>query len=182
MAAVLVLVVTFTSLASTAWSCVPQPRLVILPSANGAAGSSVAVKGIGFDPAPSTAEIRWNTADGPLLATADQADFDRTVIVPEVPPGLYAILVLSRGNDGVLGNASRATFQVVDEQGDQVTEGTSALGAGHDGGSETVDSQGPSLPLLGALLVAALGLLGVGAGLGTHRERRFKNAMLPTSE
>lgn len=98
---------------SAAWACVPQPRLVVItPQASGPAGSQVTVQGIGFDPAPSRTEIRWNTAEGAVLGRAESADFSVTVTVPEAAPGSYGVLVLSRGADGVLGNTARASFEV----------------------------------------------------------------------
>lgn len=150
--------------AGTAWSCVPQPRLVVLPAASATAGSEIIVQGIGFDGSPSTAEIRWNTADGPLLATADQSDFETSVTIPpEARPGLYAILVLSRASDGVLGNTSRAAFEVVDgsSPSTQVTSDVSNAGAG----------DGSTLAPV-ALVAGGAVLLALGVVVGSRRERR----------
>lgn len=98
---------------SAAWACIPQPRLVVVaPQASGPAGSQVSVQGIGFDSPPARTEVRWNTADGPVLGRAETADFTMTVTVPQAEPGSYGVLVLSRGADGVLGNTGRATFEV----------------------------------------------------------------------
>lgn len=109
-------VVVALAWAGLAYACVPQPRLVtVAPRSSGPAGGQVTVDGIGFDPPPSRVEIRWNSADGALLGTADQGDFSVPVTIPAAEPGLYGILVISRGADGVLGNTGRATFQVTGE-------------------------------------------------------------------
>lgn len=94
-----------------AWACVPQPRLITLqPRASGPAGSEVTVAALGFD--PGRAEVRWNTSDGDLLASANGPDFSVPVTIPEAPDGLYHLVVLARSPGGEVGNTATASFQV----------------------------------------------------------------------
>ncbi|MGH9151540.1 MAG: hypothetical protein ACRD03_03830, partial [Acidimicrobiales bacterium] len=95
----------------SAWACVPQPRLVaVLPDSSGPPGTEVTVDGLGFD--RGRAEVRWNSRDGALLASADGPDFSATITIPDVPAGLYALIVLSRQPGGAIGNTARAAFEV----------------------------------------------------------------------
>lgn len=99
---------------ATASACVPQARLVSLqPRPSGPAGSQVTVEGVGFD--PGTAEVRWNGPGGTLLAIAEGPSFSVPIAVPDVPPGLYAVVVLMRLPDGGVGNAGSAAFDVTGE-------------------------------------------------------------------
>lgn len=161
--------------ATGAWACVPQPRLVVItPQASGPAGSQVTVQGIGFDSPPSTTEIRWNTAEGPVLGRSDSADFSVAVTVPEVGPGTYGVLVMSRGADGVLGNAARATFEVT---GGAATEGGStrapavaaspATSPGPTFAPAPTVVAGSSGPSGVSLALVALALLAAGVFVGT---------------
>jgi hypothetical protein len=163
--------------ASAAWACVPQPRLVVVaPKASGPPGSRVSVEGIGFDASPARVEIRWNTADGPTLGTADQADFAVPVTIPDAAPGLYGILVMSRGADGVLGNTGRAAFQVTDEPrpppGPPATSTPQPTFAAAPAAST---SSAPGALWLGTVAVVAL-LLGLTLG------RRFTPARADTPD
>lgn len=156
---------------STAWACIPQPRLVVIaPQASGPGGSQVSVQGIGFDSPPARAEVRWNTADGPVLGRADTADFTMTVTVPQAAPGSYGVLVMSRDADGVLGNTGRATFEVT--SGDAATPPSPALAPPSSSPGPTfapaptvaAASTGPSGL---ALALAAVALVAVGVLVGT---------------
>lgn len=157
-----------------AWACVPQPRLIVLPQASGPAGNPITLEGIGFDPAPSRAEVRWNTIGGTLLGTTGQPDFSLTVTIPDVPPDLYAILVLSRDANGAIGNTARASFQVV---GDGYVYGSNgaipAPPATNGSPSPPAVSPGQSDPLLwvGSGVVAGVALLVLGAFIGARLGR-----------
>lgn len=97
--------------AGLAWACVPQPRLItVQPRASGPAGSEVTVASLGFD--PGRAEVRWNAADGDLLASAEGPDFSVPVKIPEAPDGVYHVVVLARSPGGEIGNTASVSFQV----------------------------------------------------------------------
>ena len=155
---------------TVAFACIPQARLVVIsPKASGPGGSQVIVQGIGFDAAPSLSEIRWNSPDGPMLAQADNPDFALPVAIPAVPPGLYGIVVLSRGADGVLGNAARADFQVTDEKPlPGATPPTVAPGPTFAAAPAQGTSSGPGF---GWLLTLAVGGVAVGVVISRGRGR-----------
>ncbi len=101
-----------------AWACVPQARMVMLsPMASGPAGARITVEGVGFDAPPNHIDVRWNTATGPQLGEASGPTFSLDVTIPPAGPGLYRIIVLSRGPDGNIGNTGAASFQVTDGAG-----------------------------------------------------------------
>lgn len=174
-------------MAADAWACVPQPRLVaVLPHASGPSGMEVTVQGVGFDPPPSRTEIRWNSPDGPELGRAERSDFAVRVVVPDVPAGLYGILVMSRGADGVLGNAARATFDVRGPAA--VAAPTPAVGNGTQSSmpranaapatapgptfAPAVVAEGSSGPSGLTLGLAAAALLALGVFVGTYVTER----------
>jgi hypothetical protein len=111
------------------------------------------VNGIGFDPSPDVAEVRWNVSDGPQLASAVGPNFRVAVTIPKVPNGLYAIVVLMRHPDGSLGNTGLAPFEV---------RGSAVRGA--SSGAAAATSRSSSAPWTVALIAGAtavaLGLLG----------------------
>lgn len=151
------------ALVGVTWACIPQARLVVVtPQASGAAGSQVTVQGIGFDAPPSSSEVRWNTVDGPMLAQATDADFSVPVTIPDVPPGLYSLLVMSRDADGVLANTGRASFQVTGTGSSEPVApvgGSPVASAGSAAAKEAQDDDGPNTLLLaaGALAIAMVG-------------------------
>lgn len=99
--------------ASLASACVPQPNLVVVqPRSSGPSGTEVTVEGVGLDPSPT--EIRWNSAEGPLLGEAVGPSFSVPVTIPEASPGLYTVVVVSRQSGGGIGNTGTAAFQVIE--------------------------------------------------------------------
>lgn len=104
------------ALSGAAWACVPQPNLVTLqPHSSGPQGTEVTVNGVGFD--PGSAEVRWNSVDGPLLGEGDGPTFSIPVKIPTATEGLYTVVVLSRQPGGAIGNTGTAAFQVIDPPG-----------------------------------------------------------------
>lgn len=139
---------------SPAFACAPQPLISLDPRASSGSGAAVGLDGLRFSVGP--VEVRWNTVDGPLLATATGPDFHADVRIPEAPPGLYALVVLSRGADGSVGLLSRASFEVTDGSGLPATTPARATGAP------------PARPAGGRSGLAVAGMLGAGAlGGGT---------------
>ncbi len=96
--------------ASSSWACVPQPLLSILPRSSGEPGSQVTLQGIHFS---GRVEVRWNTVDGPLLATATQSPFSVTATIPQSsPPGLYALVAFERDPAGGIVGVTRSAFEI----------------------------------------------------------------------
>ena len=85
---------TVVATASLAFACSPRCCVGALLSTSGPADSTVQVRGTEFG--GTTAEIRWASNDGALLATATGNDWTRTITVPRVAPGFYSIVVLGR--------------------------------------------------------------------------------------
>lgn len=169
-----------------AWACIPQARLVVItPQASGPAGSQVIVQGIGFDSPPSSTEIRWNTAEGPVLGKSDQADFALAVTVPEAPPGSYGILVMSRGADGVLGNTGRATFEVTTGQPPPIGSTSPAPGATPTSSPGPTFAPAPTVvvgdsgPSGLTLALAAMALVAAGVFVGTLVPPRSRPTPMP---
>ncbi len=105
--AALTLVVMATGLA---FACVPQPLITLTPLASGPGGTQVSLQGVAFGAVP--VEIRWNTLDGPQLATTQGPQISTTVTIPPSPDGLYSILAFERRTDGSVGSSARAAFEV----------------------------------------------------------------------
>ncbi len=159
---------------SPAAACLPQARLVtVLPLASGPSGSHVRVEGVGFDPAPNTVDVRWNSSDGPALATATGPDFAVEVTIPEATAGLYGIIVLSRSPDGAVGNAGSASFQVT---GPAAETGSSSPVT--QGAPSAIDSGLSGSTLVGFAVGGGIGLVLLGAFGGAYfarpRPRRLK--------
>jgi len=96
-------------LASFAWACTNQARIITLNSISGAPSAVLAISGNRV-PASSSVEVRWDALNGPKIgsAIADQAgNFATQVSVPEVKPGIYTI-VASAGEFAV----ARTAFEV----------------------------------------------------------------------
>lgn len=107
----LVLLITLPALvlAARAWACVPLSVVTVLPNSSGPAGSTVQVKGENFQ---GPVEVRWNSEEGPLLASVNNPATTTTVKVPAVAPGLYTLIMLSRQPDRTVGAIARAPFYV----------------------------------------------------------------------
>ena len=146
---------------SPAFACAPLPLVSVEPRASGAAGAAIGLDGFRFAVGP--VEIRWNTIDGPLLATAAGPDFHADLQIPEAASGLYALIVLSRGADGSVGLLSRASFEVIDGSGAPATTPTRAPAPASASGGRS------GLAVAGMLGAGALGGAGVGVWAGRRR-------------
>jgi len=165
------LAVALAAAAGTAFACVPQARLVYIePNAFGAAGTLVTVNGLGLDPGP--AEVRWNGPDGPLLASGAGPNLKAPVTLPAADPGLYQIVVLSRGGNGVVGGTASTTFLITARAG---TSGSPAPAVA-SASKRDADSGGPGVI---PLVVGAAVVLAVGAGLGNLAGRRSSRPTAP---
>lgn len=144
--------------AGRAWSCVPQPLVTLQPQASGPSGSELTVDALAIN---GPAEIRWNGVDGQRLGDGTGPVFSAVVTIPEVPPGLYSIVVIERQADGSVGSTGRAAFQVTGPE--PQSSPSSANGAVNNAiTSHPGDSPGQS-PV--ALLTVGAGLVALG-GLG----------------
>lgn len=93
--------------ANLAWACTPSASVAVDPG-RGSAGEPTTFRGSGFPDRP--VELRWDSASGPLLATATGPSFSVSVTVPRVAPGIYTILAVPR-TDGTP-YAARVAFTV----------------------------------------------------------------------
>lgn len=107
--AMMLFLVAAVAVVGAAWACVPQPLVTVRPASSGPAGTEVTVEGLAVNGA---LEIRWNSVDGPRLATATGPSFSVQVTIPEAPPGLYSVIVLERKPDASLASTGRAAFLV----------------------------------------------------------------------
>lgn len=157
-----------TVAAGVAWACVPLRSFVALqPRASGPAGTQVTVVGLGFD-ANVPVEIRWNDIVGPQLASASGPDFRAAVTIPPAPEGLYSVIVVSRGQDGVLGSAATATFLVTGPGGSDGSSGPPGAAPATAAGS-TSSSASPTPFLIWAVVV--LLIAGAAGAVWWHRRR-----------
>lgn len=159
----------FGAAAGLAWGCVPQPRLVtVQPRASGPAGTEVTVAALGFD--PGRAEVRWNAADGELLASAEGPDFSVPVTIPQAQNGVYHVVVLARSPGGEIGNTAAVSFQVTSSATTAVTskEPRPRAGAGLTPSRSSI-STGAVLLAGGAGAIAALCCFGGLLVLGRKR-------------
>jgi hypothetical protein len=147
--------------AGVAWACVPQPLISLQPRSSGTAGSEVTVDALALDPAP--VEVRWNGLDGQLLATASGPQFSVPVTIPQVPEGLYTIVVFARDRSGAVGSSGRAAFLVISSSDSQAglsapppTATTSSLPPGSDRPSPALLVPGLGMAVVGGLVGAAV--------------------------
>lgn len=96
-------------IASVGYACCPLPSLDVSPR-EGEAGSHVTVSGIEFGDSP--VEIRWNTANGPVLATTTGPRFDIPIRIPsDARPGVYYIVGV-KTVPGACGSQATSAFSV----------------------------------------------------------------------
>ncbi len=157
-----------TVAATSARACVPYPYVFVEPRASAPPGTQVTVSGSGFG--ADSLEVRWRAIDGALLVKANGPTFSVPVTVPDEPPGLYTLLVVSRGRGGEVLGATPTVFDVT------------GAGAGNPPEPPTTATQpaeAPSpvptasieIPVAGALGVA-LFAAGVAAGVLARRRRQ----------
>lgn len=154
-----------TLAAAAAWACVPQPLLSLEPSGSAPPGAEVTVKG--NDISGATAEIRWNDPEGPLLAKVTGRSFAVPVKIPDVPEGLYTLMVIGRLTDGTVSGTGRASV-LVTASGGSVGRSAVTPAPAVNGSSATSSGLSPGLAVAGAGLLA----LGAGCGVGFSRRNR----------
>lgn len=138
-----------------AWACTPQPLLTLQGPATGPATSSVSVKGQLVPAGP--AEVRWNSATGPVVgsAVAENSVFATNVTIPKSAPGVY-YLVLVSGSEAI----ARAAFEVTTAGPTASTsnpwEPTSA--------EQPASSTSNTTPLTAGMVLLSVGLVGLAGG------------------
>ena len=157
--------------ASLAWACIPQPLLVVEPSATARVGDKVTVRGVNFR---GLSEIRLNGLSGPRLATGRGEQFTIRVAVPEVRPGLYVLVGVSRDPTGGLAASASTPLQVVSSRPGAATAPAPATSAGGEDASPSSSSGIDPLPAA----AAGLGLLALGVLLGALLVRSRRRAGL----
>jgi hypothetical protein len=138
---------------------------VNLSTVNAKPGQEVTINGTGFTKADPVA-VRWNSLDGPILATLDKPDSNRAVTgtftVPEdAKAGNYVVILSQTGADGKLSQLPiRALLTVTPENGAAPVVGAAVapVDAARPTGLVTTDNSisGATLALIG------LGVAGVG--------------------
>lgn len=100
---------------ATAWACTSLATLSITP-ASATSGQLVTAAGTRFGTGVSNSpvEVRWNTADGPLLATVvpnGTGTINFTFKAPDGAPGYYTVIAIQKDSAGlpVRGTPARAT-------------------------------------------------------------------------
>lgn len=130
--------------AAMAWACTDQ-AVIGTPGAGpnggsalkpdwGPPGTRVLIEGREFR--QKQVEIRWNSASGKLLATAQGPSFSEEFEVPERPPGDYTVVALQRDHNGDVDALARAPFKV--------TQGSNSPDGGGPGSASGSGSGGPA--------------------------------------
>jgi len=183
--------VALAALASLAWACTPQARMLALTPIAASPGKTVTVTGDSVTPGAAV-EIRWNSAQGqPLAATSANASGSYSVAgaVPAVAPGIYYLVATA----GVAGQPApqiaRIAFEVTGAaEGTQasaskapVAAGASQLWSGFSASDANVSSAGiqtsssPAHPGaaagVGLLAVGAVGLISATALIARRRSK-----------
>lgn len=127
---------------ATAWACTGAASIAT-DTRSGPPGTSVRVYGDSFT--ERDVEIRWHSAEGPLLGMTEGPRFTTTVLVPDAPAGPHLVLAVERDSDGSVARQARTAFEVTSRStaGDEAQqpappgETTAPDGARADGGKTT---------------------------------------------
>lgn len=95
-------------LTGSAFACTAQASMSIDPT-SGPSGSTTTATGRSFDESP--VELRWDSKNGQLLATAQGPTFTTSLRIPEAPSGVHYIVATSTSS----GHVARAAFEVTSE-------------------------------------------------------------------
>lgn len=170
--ALAVIALAVIGVAGVAVACTPKLEQFALDPPAASSGEPVTVSGTA---APmSEVTLRWNSLDGPVLATVDTttADFSETIRVPDdAEPGVAYVIAEPEGNTDV----ARAAFEVTG--GEQATTATqSAWDLSQDPTTaDTVPSPaGLTAPVAAGVGLLTLGVVGLfaGATVATVQTRR----------
>lgn len=163
-------VVAVLAWAGVAFACTAVAGVEVVGS-RGTPGSQTVVEGRRFEPGP--VQLRWNTADGPLLATATGPEFSVPVTVPDAPDGVAFVIAVQRDSKGT-------TWRVPGSL--QVGRGAApaVVSAGASLLDRNADSGGSSMVPGVVLLSAGTALLAAGFATAEARRRRATAALRAT--
>lgn len=153
--AVSVLVAALLAMGGLAWACTPQTKVLSAAPASGTAGTALTLRGNAVAPGQPV-EIRWNGVRGQRVgqAVADaDGEFVGQAVAPDVPPGVYFLVVVAGEDAGV----GRMAFEVTSAE----PAADTAAPAG-DLWSSQAPSPASTAGGLAPGLVAGIALLGVG--------------------
>jgi len=154
---------------SFAWACTTQANLQIIPPAFGPAGTQVPVTGGTGVSGVVPVELRWNSPDGPLLATVQSLAtqdgvFHAQVTIPAVSPDVYYLVAVVQGQ-GVARAAYEVTGAADSSEQTPATGTRPAKGVASDLWSGLSASTGASSAQSGAALSQAPASKGRVAGM-----------------
>lgn len=100
--------------AGVAWACTGMPALTVPMNEVAPTGQMVANVSLtpGQVPNGTPVDIRWNTLDGPTLATVTAGVSDKATVslkVPDVAPGVYYLVLTPGGNGRLASEAIEVT-------------------------------------------------------------------------
>ncbi|MGH9177797.1 MAG: hypothetical protein ACRD0N_04490 [Acidimicrobiales bacterium] len=132
---------------SMAWACTGQPLMNLATDAVGEARSEARVEGLANQAVSGPVTLRWNSMEGPVLASADvEAGTAMTLAatIPDAAPGVYYLVLQT--NAGV----ARSAFEVTGATTNAPADPWTAAQPAGDGSSRAFEG---GLALLGAGLV-----------------------------
>lgn len=147
-------------MASVAWACTIQAKIVAVTPGTGTERSTVTVRGEGLGQSERgvPVELRWNALNGPVVGTAvadPSGKFSTEVTVPEAAPGVYSLLVVAEG-----AGLGRTAFEVTPSSAGSAQASSSSMANAWDRGPVGVAS--PEAPGAGLGLTIGAGMLAVG--------------------
>jgi len=167
---VLAIIGSILGAASLAWACSQAAGFSALTQA-GPVGTTFVATATGYS---GPVEIRWNSADGPVVSTPIRAGAF-SVTVPDVSPGVY-YLVFATKDAGV----GRMAFDVTPSAGaaGSSSKAPADLWSGFASGSKALSADAPAVDSRPGNTAAGLGLFGAGllmtAGVSVIALRRSR--------
>lgn len=137
-----------------AWACTPQTKIISAAPAFGPAGTQLTLRGNAVA-AGQPVEIRWNSVRGQRVgqAVADaEGEFVTEVVAPDVPAGVYSMVVVAGEDAGV----GRMAYELTSSESPASPAGVA------DAWSSPAGSSAPAPSAVPPALVAGISLLGVG--------------------
>ncbi|MGH2772625.1 MAG: hypothetical protein ACRDIU_05755, partial [Actinomycetota bacterium] len=168
-----VLAVAFVGVSAYAWACTGQSYITPLvrnrpaTERNTTQVQAVALGKVGVEgrsTASGPVSVRWNTANGPILATVtvngDQM-FSASVTVPQASPGVY-YLILTSGTSRLAGTA----IQIVEPGSAAKTAVSDGLWSGFSSDGPAADTVEAAAPKASPTAAAGVALLATGVTVG----------------
>ena len=169
-----------SALGAVAWACTGQSQVQIIPTVVPPHRRTAVTQVAGRPFSPGAVTIRWNAVDGPQLATTQLAEGQELkvdFVVPEVPAGVYYVVVQGGSGDEI----ARAAIEVTGSTGQPAAaRGSADLWQGFEmatgaeaeagaGSAAEAGRNGPSVPAGYGLLAAGLVLAGTFAVVAVRR-------------